>query len=66
MSAAPPYPTAGRVQRALVGGICTLTCSGSPDGVFTLDLREELARAVERSLPLVVDVTGLSRSTPTC
>jgi stage II sporulation protein AA (anti-sigma F factor antagonist) len=52
-------PTAGRVERDLTAGICTLTCTGVPDGVFTLDLREELARALERSLPLVVDVGGL-------
>ena len=59
MPAAAPNTTAGRVQRDVIGGICTLTCAGTPDGVFTLDLREELARAVERSLPLVVDVTEL-------
>ena len=54
-----PPVTAGRVERDIAAGICTLTCHGTPDGVFTLDLREELAQAVERAMPLVVDVSAL-------
>jgi anti-anti-sigma factor len=50
---------AGRLEREIGAGICTLTCSGVPDGVFTLELREEMTRAIERSLPLVVDLTRL-------
>ncbi|MEA2480443.1 MAG: hypothetical protein QOJ07_2365 [Thermoleophilaceae bacterium] len=47
------------MERDLSGGICTFTLSGVPGGVLTLDVREELARAVDRQCPIVVDLSSL-------